>query len=41
VIGIFAVVAFDSVVGWRLYVLSRGRVDRTVSTEVLTGRSAG
>jgi hypothetical protein len=41
VIGFFALIAFNAVVGWRLYTLSRGRVERTASTTVVTGRSVG
>jgi uncharacterized membrane protein HdeD (DUF308 family) len=41
VIGFFALIAFNAVVGWRLYTLSRGGVERTASTTVVTGRSVG
>jgi hypothetical protein len=41
VIGFLALIAFNVVVGWRLYSLSRGRVERTAPTAMVTGRSAG
>jgi hypothetical protein len=39
--GFFALIAFNAVVGWRLYSLSRGRVQQTAPTATVTGRSVG
>ena len=41
VIGFFALIAFNSVVGWRLYSLSLVRVQQRAPTSVVTGRSVG
>jgi hypothetical protein len=41
VIGFFALVAFNGIAGWRLYSLSRGRVEPTPRTAMVTGRSVG
>ena len=41
VIGFFMLIAFNAVVGWSLYSLSRGRVRQTAPTAVVTGRSVG
>jgi hypothetical protein len=41
VIGFFALIAFNAIVGWRLYSLSRRRVAWTAKTAMVTGRSVG
>jgi hypothetical protein len=41
VIGFFMLIAFNAVVGWRLYSLSRGRVRQMAPTAIVTGRSVG
>ena len=41
VIGFFALIAFNAVVGWRLYSLSRRQVGRTAPTALVTERSVG
>lgn len=41
VIGFFALIAFNGIAGWRLYSLSRGRVELTPRTAVVTRRSVG
>jgi hypothetical protein len=41
VVGFFALIAFNLVVGWRLFSLSRGPVERAAPTVMVTGRSVG
>jgi hypothetical protein len=41
VIGFFTLIAFNAAVGWRLYSLSRARVQQTAPTAIVTGRSVG
>jgi len=41
VIGFFALIGFNAVVGWRLYSVSRRPAGQTAPSAMVTGRSVG